>query len=167
MMSKISSVISGASPREGSSRSNSRGWAIKARPMATICCSPPERVLVRWPARSLSLGNRAETASRRRASSGRLSLKARAPSSRFSLTVRSPNISRPSGHRATPLAAMAAGVEPVTSTPSRKMRPPDGGASPMTALSRLVLPAPLAPTRATVSPGATARSMPNSAWAAP
>ena len=47
---------------------------------------------------------------------------------------------------------MAAGVEPVTSTPSRKMRPPEGGASPMTALSRLVLPAPLAPTRATVSP---------------
>ena len=49
-------------PQGGSSRSNSRGWAIRARPMATICCSPPERVLVRWPARSLSLGNRAETA---------------------------------------------------------------------------------------------------------
>ena len=65
------------------------------------------------------------------------------------------------------MAAMAAGVDPVTSMPSRKTRPPDGGASPMTALSRLVLPAPLAPTRATVSPGATARSMPNRAWAAP
>ena len=39
---KISSTMMGESPIDGSSRSNSRGFAIKARPIAVICCSPPD-----------------------------------------------------------------------------------------------------------------------------
>ena len=35
-------VTIGASPSDGSSSSSSRGPATSARPIATICCSPPE-----------------------------------------------------------------------------------------------------------------------------
>src|ERR1700738_3035616 len=42
-MPKISCTRSGASPSEGSSSRMSRGRAISARLMASICCSPPER----------------------------------------------------------------------------------------------------------------------------
>ena len=41
-ISKISCTSMGASPIEGSSSSISRGWAMRARPIASICCSPPE-----------------------------------------------------------------------------------------------------------------------------
>src|SRR3546814_19727333 len=41
---RISVTKSGDRPRVGSSRSRSRGLDIRARPIATICCSPPERV---------------------------------------------------------------------------------------------------------------------------
>lgn len=56
---------------------------------------------------------------------------------------------------------------PVTSRPSSRMRPPDGGTRPVMAFSRLDFPAPLAPTMATVSPSATQRSTPKRAWADP
>ena len=36
-------LISGARPSDGSSSASTLGWLISARPMATICCSPPER----------------------------------------------------------------------------------------------------------------------------
>jgi hypothetical protein len=62
---------------------------------------------------------------------------------------------------------MAAGEEPVTSSPSRKIRPPEGGANPITAFNKLLFPAPLAPTKATVSPRATDKETPNKACAAP
>ena len=41
--SKIDCTSSGASPRLGSSISISFGLAISARPITTICCSPPDR----------------------------------------------------------------------------------------------------------------------------
>ena len=40
----ISLTSKGARPMEGSSKSNNFGRLIKARPIASICCSPPERV---------------------------------------------------------------------------------------------------------------------------
>ncbi len=42
-MAKISSQICGASPSVGSSSISSFGADISARPIATICCSPPDR----------------------------------------------------------------------------------------------------------------------------
>ncbi|CFN72449.1 Protein of uncharacterised function (DUF1602) [Bordetella pertussis] len=57
MMSKICAMINGARPSVGSSSSSSRGCVIKARPMASICCSPPDMVPARWPARSFRRGN--------------------------------------------------------------------------------------------------------------
>ena len=41
-MSKISCTSCGASPIDGSSRRITEGFAISARPIAVICCSPPE-----------------------------------------------------------------------------------------------------------------------------
>ena len=44
MMSKTCSTKTGERPIEGSSMHSSRGRAIRARPIATICCSPPDSV---------------------------------------------------------------------------------------------------------------------------
>ena len=44
---QISLRIKGASPSVASSRINSRGLVISARPMASICCSPPDRCVPR------------------------------------------------------------------------------------------------------------------------
>ena len=41
----------------GSSRSKSRGRAISARPIANICCSPPDRLPAAERRRSYSTGN--------------------------------------------------------------------------------------------------------------
>ena len=43
MIPKISWTTSGAKPKEGSSSMIKRGRAISARPIASICCSPPDR----------------------------------------------------------------------------------------------------------------------------
>jgi hypothetical protein len=44
MISKFRSTRIGASPIDGSSISSSFGRDIRARPIAAICCSPPESV---------------------------------------------------------------------------------------------------------------------------
>ena len=61
---KISRTSSGARPIEGSSSSSRRGRHISARPTASICCSPPERVPPGWRSRSLRRGKIAKTRSR-------------------------------------------------------------------------------------------------------
>ena len=63
MASKICRAIRGASPSEGSSSINRRGRLIRARPIASICCSPPDSVPPRWVMRSFSRGNSAKTRS--------------------------------------------------------------------------------------------------------
>ena len=40
---QISCRIIGANPSVASSRTSKRGFVIKARAMASICCSPPDR----------------------------------------------------------------------------------------------------------------------------
>ena len=60
----ISSTSSGDSPSDGSSRMSSRGSAIRPRPMASICCSPPDSVPARWRCRSRRRGKIANTRSR-------------------------------------------------------------------------------------------------------
>ena len=55
------SAMTGASPSEASSMSSTRGWAIMARPMASICCSPPDMVPASWPSRSLRRGKYSKT----------------------------------------------------------------------------------------------------------
>ena len=64
MIEKICAMSFGASPIDGSSRSSSLGRAISARPIASICCSPPDIVPAAWLTRSLSRGNNVNTRSR-------------------------------------------------------------------------------------------------------
>ena len=47
----------GDRPIDGSSIRMILGLLISARPMASICCSPPESVPARWPVRSFRRGN--------------------------------------------------------------------------------------------------------------
>ncbi len=63
MISKTWSTRTGASPIDGSSISSTFGRAIRARPMASICCSPPESVPAFCASRSLSRGNSSITRS--------------------------------------------------------------------------------------------------------
>ena len=57
-MSNVRSTIVGARPSEGSSNSISFGRDISARPIASICCSPPLRVPAGWLRRSANTGKR-------------------------------------------------------------------------------------------------------------
>src|SRR3972149_2478678 len=56
MIANVVSTTVGAGPREGSSKRISRGRAISARPIASICCSPPESVPASWRRRSAGVG---------------------------------------------------------------------------------------------------------------
>ena len=58
---KTSTTMAGASPSDGSSSSRSRGHAISARAIATICCWPPDSVSARWSSFASSIGNIAHT----------------------------------------------------------------------------------------------------------
>src|ERR1035441_5080004 len=70
----------------GTSRRRRRGRAMRPRPIAHICCSPPESVPAFWAWRSSSTGNMAKTSASVRADSAR-ALFPHAPISRFSRTV--------------------------------------------------------------------------------
>jgi len=48
MIAKMSFTMRGARPIEGSSSMISDGRAMSARAMASICCSPPDRVPASW-----------------------------------------------------------------------------------------------------------------------
>ena len=94
-------IMIGDRPIEGSSSMSSLGRLIIARPIASICCSPPENVPAGCFERSRRMGNRSYAASR----SCRMlaaSLRANAPSSRFSSTVSRGKMRRPSGECAMP-----------------------------------------------------------------
>src|SRR5690606_1867177 len=84
--SSIVHVSFGDNPVDGSSSSRSRGPAINALPIASICCWPPLKVCATWSRRSARIGNNSYTCSRRvRAASADA---VQAPIRRFSSTVR-------------------------------------------------------------------------------
>ena len=57
MASSTVRATDGASPSSGSSSRISPGLAASARPMASICCWPPDSVRAGWRARSERIGN--------------------------------------------------------------------------------------------------------------
>ena len=67
MMSKISFTSLGASPSEGSSRSIIAGRVMRARLIASICCSPPDSWPARWWVRACKTGKYSYTIARSRA----------------------------------------------------------------------------------------------------
>ena len=57
MRSKIVSATAGARPIDGSSSISNFGAEARPRPIATICCSPPDSVPASCVARSARIGN--------------------------------------------------------------------------------------------------------------
>ena len=162
--SKIERVMIGASPSETSSSSSSRGLAIRPRPIATICCSPPDSQPAWSLRREAMLREELEDCGRcpRPCSPP---LRAVAPMRRFSSTVSSANTIRPSGTWATPWATILFGRSFVMSLAleldSAGDHPPEcSRSSPEMARIVVVLPAPLAPSSATAAPSGTSSVTP-------
>ena len=122
MISKIFSTKIGARPIDGSSSRSSFGRAISARPMAHICCSPPDSVPAFCVRRSKRRGKSSKTRSMSAWKFSR-SVRWKAPISRFSVTVMRGNRRRPSGLCAMPLLTIVCGVAVVMSLPWKRIEP--------------------------------------------
>src|SRR5438067_8459447 len=155
MVRPICCTITGASPSVGSSRSRNFAPVRRMRPMASICCSPPES-LVPW------LCNR----SRRFGNSSKICCTDRPPgatcggSSRFSSTSRLAKTPRSSGHKAMPNRAILLEGRFVSSTLRNRIEPSRRPTMPMIDFMVVVLPAPLRPSSVTTSPSPMSKSMP-------
>src|SRR5215471_3623905 len=160
------SSMMGASPSDSSSRMRMRGRAMSPRPIAHICCSPPDMLPARWRWRSLRMGNSSYSAAMSR-SMPRWSRRRYAPISRFSRTVICGKSRRPSGTWVIPPATMASELQPVISVPSSRTRPAVGGTMPQMALRSVDLPAPWLPTSVTMSPASTRRLTWRRIWTSP
>src|SRR2546428_9127289 len=160
----------GASPTEGSSTSSSLGEDISARPIASICCWPPESEPASWRLRSARTGKISNEKTRLRPISGRAALR-KAPSRRFSSTLSLGNRRRPSGTMATPRLTISSVDRRVRSwvfpSRSRLTEPRVGRTMPMTHFMSVLLPLPLVPSSATVSPWRIPMETPCSARTAP
>ena len=164
-MSKICSTRMGARPMDGSSSMSRLGFDISARPMASICCSPPDRVPAIWFCRSFRRGKRWYTSAI--LSSYSLVGRVNAPICRFSSTVICRKICRPSGTRARPMGTILWAGMPPRSLPINWTEPVREDSSPATVFRMVDLPAPLAPMRVTTSPSLTSKETPLMAWMAP
>ena len=159
-----SEVTRGARPSDGSSRSSTFGWAMRARAMASIWRSPPDSVAQYFFRRSASAGNCAYWVSR---PSARFTLLASAPRRRLSSTVNSAMTPRPSGTCAKPSRHMfSVGMRSNDFSP-RRMFPLWGVTSPEMARRRVVFPAPFAPSTAVMRPGEACKLTLRSAFTAP
>ena len=152
---EMSCTTTGARPSEGSSRQMRCGSDIMARPSASICCSPPDRVPAFWLCRSRNRANMSNTFSKRTRTFAPSLRYLKAPSSRFSRTVRNGKTRRPSGTSEIPSSVRLYGGRRVISCPRKWIAPARGKSAPATARSVLDLPAPLAPISVTISPSAT------------
>ena len=143
MIEKICCTSSGARPSEGSSSRSSRGCAISARPIASICCSPPESVPAFW--REALAQPREQRERALVGDSHRAGRRRYAPIWRFSRTVRLAKMRRPSGTCEIPRATRRSARSAVMSAPSNQIRPERGRSSPLTARRSVDLPAPFEP----------------------
>ena len=166
MMSKICSTKIGARPMDGSSSSKIFGCAISARPIASICCSPPDIVPAAWLSRSFRRGKRSKTFLKSFCTSGP-DLRRKAPISRFSRTDMRANTRRPSGLWPTPRRTISCGAAASIDFPFSVMLPERARSKPEMVRKVVVLPAPLEPISVTISPSSTLRETPRSACTAP
>jgi hypothetical protein len=162
---QMSATISGARPSVASSRMISSGWVISARPIDSICCSPPDSCAPRLPSRSARRGKVASTV-RRSSPAGRRGRGARpSPGSRARSgwgTHRGPRARRPR-----PGAPSRAACARDMSWPNRWIWPSRCATWPSRLRISVLLPMPLRPSRPTVSPRAICRSTPCSTWLLP
>src|SRR6185436_17772387 len=161
-----SATIWGASPSDGSSIKRTRGFDMSARPIASICCSPPESEPAICLPRSRSRGNSSETESSVH-SIGKSPCGFRPATARFSRTVRLRKTRRPCGTSATPSAAMASGVRPVTAFPCTVTEPRRGGRRPTVTCIVVDFPAPFRPRSPRRRPSPSRSETPCSTWLSP
>src|SRR6202171_5749169 len=155
MVRPICLTITGASPSVGSSSSNSRAPVRSMRPIASICCSPPESLVPWLESRSFRFGNSVKICSRVRPPS--LTLGGR---SRFSSTFKLEKIPRSSGHSAIPRWAIRFDGRRIVSRPSSEIEHSRRPTMPMIDFMVVVLPAPFRPRSVTTSPAATSKATP-------
>ena len=165
MILKISVTRIGDRPIDGSSSMISFGADITARPMASICCSPPESVPASCLRRSFRRGKHSNTQSMSRLMLAR-SLRVNAPISRFSCTFICAKMRRPSGTCARPILRMLCASTCWISLSIKTIFPLLGWIRPDTVCSVVVLPAPFAPISVTISPCLTSKLTSLSAWMA-
>ena len=109
----------GARPSEISSHSRRRGFDISARPIATICCCPPDSAVRGTVRRSLEDGKELVDGVE---IPGPGALRPSAPIGRFSSTVSEGNSLRPSGdHGDAALARSRRAGRPPIGSPSNRM----------------------------------------------
>ena len=156
----------GLKPREGSSSMRISGRFIMARPIASICCSPPLKEPALWPCRDLRTGKSPKAFSRD-SSTCVLALGRYAPSLRFSRTVRLEKSRLPSGTWEIPASTTSCGFRNVTGLSERSISPLATRLMPEMVLSSVDLPAPFAPTRDTMLPFSTLRDTPHRACTSP
>ena len=152
---QMSWAINGARPSVASSSSSKSGLVINARPMLSICCSPPDNLVPWLPSRSFRFGNSSKIWS-----SDIPPLRMIGGSNRFSFTSRLAKIPRSSGQNATPRRAILSDGIREISVPSNSIEPVRLPMIPITDFSVDVLPAPLRPSNVTTSPGRTSKLMP-------
>jgi len=152
---RTSRTTRGARPSEGSSRRSSRGCAIRARPIASICCSPPERV-----------------PQAARPAPGAGGTGAAPPRSAIAVGIAEPAQHQVlvHGHVGEDLAALRHEHDRMDDAAPRRLARRVAAADvdlaaprrqqPAMAFKSVLLPAPLAPIRATISPSATCRLTP-------
>ncbi len=129
----------------------SRGRAISARPIATICCSPPDSVPATCSRRSRTRGNSPYTRSK---SSRNSAPRARvyAPISRFSYTVIRGNSRRASSTGAIPRRTRSLVASRSIACPSNMTVPLVGRTTPMIVFIVVLFPHAFPPSRQTISP---------------
>jgi len=134
---------------------------MSARPIASICCSPPESVPARCRRRSLIRGKSVYTRSKSGVRSR--SFRAYAPISRFSLTDMRAKMRRPSGECAIPIRTIWFAGTFVRSRSAMRTVPWRGRRTPAIVRRVVVFPAPLLPMSVTISPCSTVSEIPFSA----
>ena len=144
----MSFTITGASPRLGSSSSRSRGRAMSPRPIAHICCSPPDSVPGQLALALAQPREQREDALERVAAS-----RAGPPCARRARGCRARSSSERAGGPPARGRCRARRSRPSRSpssrAPSNSMRPARSGRSPLIARRVVVLPAPFEPISAT------------------
>ena len=163
MVASTSPTIFGASPWLGSSNRISPGAPTRARAIATICISPPDR---------FSHSRSIRYSSGEKISQVSLTVQLRnrvrfCAMPRLRATESVGHSRRSSGTQPMPPRAISCVGLCVTSRPSNRIAPRRGRVRPRIERSIVVLPAPLGPSSANTFPRSTASDAPNSAWVSP
>ena len=166
MTRKTSRMSSGASPRDGSSSSSSFGLDMRARPRASICCSPPERVAAGCSRRSSRRGKVSKIHSMSRLDFLFLGAPV-GPHEEILVDAEVDEDAPALGGHGNALPGDAVGGDAGDGAPQVSDRPARGGHEAADGSQQGAFPAPFAPTRVTTFSSGTWRVTFFSAWIPP